>query len=98
MRILLKPWFDRRSWPFDVEQNDTVMDLMTKIYQQEGISEGLMMLICKGRRMQEDTTLEYCRVEDGEMIHLVLRLRGGARTKRTARRFGLYGQKPAPAA
>lgn len=98
MRILLKPWFGRRSWPFDVEQNDTVMDLMTKIYQQEGISEGLMMLICKGRRMQEDTTLEYCRVEDGEMIHLVLRLRGGARTKRTARRFGLYGQKPAPAA
>lgn len=49
-------------------------------------------------RMQEDTTLEYCRVEDGEMIHLVLRLQGGARTKRMARRFGLYDQKPAPAA
>ena len=81
-----------------MEQNDTVMDLMTKIYQQEGISEGLMMLICQGRRMQEDTTLEYCRVEDGEMIHLVLRPLGEARTKPTARRFGLYGQKPAPAA
>ena len=74
------------------------MDLMTKIYQQEGISEGQMILICKSRRMQEDTTLEYCRVEDGEMIHLVLRLQGGARTKRMARRFGLYDQKPAPAA
>ena len=97
MRILLKPWFGG-VWTFDVEQNDTVMDLMTKIYQQEGISEGQMMLICKGRQMQEDTTLEYCRVEDGEMIHLVLRPLGEARTKPTARRFGLYGQKPAPAA
>ena len=75
-----------------------VMDLMTKIYQQEGISEGQMILICKSHQMQEDTTLEYCRVEDGKMIHLVLRLQGGACTKRMARGFGLYGQKPAPAA
>ena len=84
-----------------MEQNDTVMDLMTKICQQEGISPGQMILIGKSWRypMQENTTLEYCRVEDGDLIHLVLIvLSPHASTTRPARPSVLYGQKPAPAA
>ena len=86
---------------FELEVNDTVMDLMIKIHLHDrfGHAPGQQRLIFKGHQLQEDNkTMEDLRVEEGDQFHLVARLRGGARTKRTARRFYLYGRPSAPAA
>ena len=83
-----------------VEGNDTVMDLMIKIHMEDriGIPPDQQRLIFQGHQLQEDKTMEYCHVEEGDEVHLVLRLRGGARTKQTARRFYLYDPPAAPSA
>jgi ubiquitin-small subunit ribosomal protein S27Ae len=98
MKIKVKTLIGRSIF-FDVEQDDSVMELMMKIESVEGIPPDQQKLICNGRRMQEDSTMDDCHVQEESVVHLVLKLRGGARTKYRARRGqGLFGRGHAPAA
>jgi adenylate cyclase class IV len=99
MRISVTNWIGKKVVFSDVLRNDTVRDLMIRIHLEDGIPPDQQRLIFKGHQLQEhNKTMEDLRVEEGGQFHLVIRLRGGARTKRTARRFYLYDPPAAPSA
>ena len=63
----------------------TVARLKATIHQKEGILPDQQRLIFRGSQLEDDDTLDQLGIKKGSTIHLVLRLRGGARTKQTAR-------------
>jgi hypothetical protein len=60
--------------------------LMEQIHEREGISIDQQRLVSKCNRMFEDDLVCWFSTEEDSVIHLVLRLRGGARTKQTGPR------------
>ena len=58
------------------KSSDTVLDVMDKIQEKKGIPPGQQRLIYGGKQLEEDRTLLDYGISDGDIIHLVLRLRG----------------------
>jgi hypothetical protein len=65
---------------------NTVADLKQAIMDSEGIPSEQQRLIFGGSQLEEEHILQDIGIKNGSLVHLVLRLRGGARTKQTARR------------
>ena len=73
---------------FSVECSDvfTVLDLKQAIFRIEKIPVDQQRLIYAGQKLRDEAFLADCSVQPDCMVFLVLRLRGGARTKQTGRR------------
>ena len=73
---------------FSVECSDvfTVFHLKQAIFRIEGIPVDQQRLIHASKRLIDEAYLADCSVQPDCTVHLVLRLRGGARTKQTRRR------------
>ncbi|CAL1393407.1 unnamed protein product [Linum trigynum] len=62
----------------DVDLNYTIAGVKDKVEEVEGIPPIQQRLIFKGKQMADDKTGEDYRIEAGDVLHLVLALRGGA--------------------
>ena len=61
----------------DIEFSKKVFELQEKIQDKEGIPPDQQRLIFEGKQLEENRTLNDYSIYEGDLLHLVLRLRGG---------------------
>jgi len=62
---------------YDVDANETVDQLQTKVCSIESVPKDQQRLIYNGRQLEAGKTLQDCGITSGSTIHMTLRLRGG---------------------
>lgn len=62
---------------YDVDVNETVDQLQTKIFQKERVPKDQQRLIFGGRQLEAGKKLQDYDITSGSTIHMTLRLRGG---------------------
>lgn len=62
----------------EIDGSASICELKNKIYEHELIPPVQQRLVCNGRILGNDNdTLSQCKVSSGNVVHLVLALRGG---------------------
>ena len=67
-----------RDKDVEIDGSASIGELKGKIYEYELIPPEQQRLVCNGRILgNERETLSQCKVSSGNVVHLVLALRGG---------------------
>lgn len=64
-----------KQFPVDTNTRDTVLDLKKEIEEFQGIPTCQQRLLFNGHEMHDSQILEEEHVQDGSLVHLVLKLR-----------------------
>ncbi len=62
---------------YDVDVNETVDQLQTKIYNKERVPQDQQKLLYNGKLLESGKKLQDYNIMSGDTIYLTLRLRGG---------------------
>ncbi|CAG8478890.1 11762_t:CDS:2 [Diversispora eburnea] len=61
----------------DIEETDTVARIKERVEEKEGIPPAQQRLIHCGKQLTDEKTVKEAIIRAGEVLHLVLALRGG---------------------
>ena len=77
MQIFIKTLTGKKS-PFDFEPENLVRNVKEALQMKEGIKIEQIRLIFGGKQMSDESKLADYSVKAGDVIHMVLQLRGGS--------------------
>jgi uncharacterized ubiquitin-like protein YukD len=80
-----------KAKPLHVSNKHTIKDLNFMIHEKEGILPHDQRLIYKGKQLDIDKTLADYNIQEGDILNLFLRLRGGMYSE-TSGKAGNYGK------